>query len=59
MVGKELAKSVDEGIKEAQDLVREMPEPLRTRTIVLKQNPNEVLKRLQEIDGVLIEFEER
>jgi len=59
MVGKELSKTIDEGIKDAEDFLREMPEPARTRMISVKALPNEVIKRIQEIDGVIIEFEER
>lgn len=59
MVTKEVAREIDEGISAAEKLVSEMPEPVRTRIVSLKAYPDEVVKRIQQIDGVIVEFEER
>lgn len=59
MVSKELTKDIDKGIRQAQKLVSEMPEFLRTRTIELKIMPNEVISRIKQVNGIIVEFEER
>jgi len=59
MVGKELVREIDEGIKEAEKLVSEMPEFLRTRTIELKIMPDEVISRIKQVNGLIVQFEER
>lgn len=59
MVSKELVKEIDGGIKRAEELVSEMPEPLRTRVIELKIMPDEVISRIKQVNGLIVEFEER
>jgi len=59
MVSKELARDIDAGIKQTEKLLSEMPETLRTRTIELKAMPNEVISRIKQVNGLIIEFEER
>lgn len=59
MVDKQVAKTIDEAITRTQKFLSGMPEPVRTRTVTLKAYPDEVIKRIRQIDGVVIEFEER
>ena len=59
MVTKELAEEIDKGIKQAQEMLTIMPQPVRTRIAMLKAYPDEVISRIQQINGVLVEFEER
>jgi len=59
MVSKKLAGEIDDGIKQAEELVTEMPKPVRRRIVELKAYPDEVVKRIKQTNGVLVEFEER
>ena len=59
MVGKELTRSVDEGIKEAEASLRDLPADVRRRIVTLKVLPNEVISRINQINGLVVEFEER
>jgi len=59
MVSKELAGEIDGGIKQAAAFMTEMPEPVRKRVVELKAYPDEVVSRIHQVNGVLVEFEER
>lgn len=59
MVTKELAEEIDQGIKQAQEMMTVMPPVIRKRIAMLKAYPNEVVSRIQQVNGVLVEFEER
>lgn len=59
MVDPQFSKNVDEKIKETRDALSEMPEELRKRSIQLRMNPNEVISKIKQVDGLIIEFEER
>lgn len=59
MVGKEEAATIDEGIKILTESLSQLPENVRTRVIQLKANPGEVISRIQQINGLIVEFEER
>jgi len=59
MVSKELAGEIDRGIEQAESFMSEMPEPVRRRIVELKAYPDEVVSRIKQVNGVLVEFEER
>ena len=59
MVTQELAGEIDSGIKQAESFMSEMPEPVRKRIVELRAYPNEVVSRIHQVNGVLVEFEER
>jgi len=59
MAGKEEAQRIDEEITAREKLLSEMPSNVRTRIVQLKAYPGEVVKRIQQTNGVLVEFEER
>jgi len=59
MVEKEFANTIDQEIRSTRKMLDEMPEAVRKRTVQLKAMPNEVISRIKQIDGVVIEFEER
>lgn len=59
MVEKKLVEAIDQGIKKAEDLLAGLPEPVRKRTIELKAMPDEIITRIKQIDGVIIDFEEK
>ena len=59
MVSKREADAVDKGIKQAEEMLTEMPKPVRKRIVELKAYPDEVVKRIKQTNGVLVEFEER
>ncbi len=59
MVTKELAEEIDEGIKQAEEMVTVMPPVIQRRIAELKAYPNEVVSRIKQTNGVLVEFEER
>ncbi len=58
MVGKEETRAIDQQIKEAEQALTELPEPLRKRVVTLKLGPREVISRINQINGLIIEFEE-
>jgi len=57
MAGTEEARRVDEEIARREDLLAQMPKEVRTRIVTIKAFPNEVVSRIQQIDGVLVEFQ--
>ena len=59
MVGTEEARRVDEEIKQREALLSQLPTEVRKRVVEVKAYPNEVVSRIQQINGVLVEFEER
>lgn len=59
MVEKEFTQAVNEGIKETREALTEVSQQVRKRVIELKMNPDEVISKIKQINGVLIEFEER
>jgi len=59
MVDKEVAWIIDEEIKARQKLLEEMPPTVRSRVVTLKAYPDEVVSRIQQINGVIVEFQER
>lgn len=59
MGDRQFEEALVENISQAKQMLEELPEFLRTRTVSLKAYPNEVISRIQQIDGVLIEFQEK
>lgn len=59
MVSPEVARSVDEGIARAEQAIKELPKDVRRRIVTLKAMPNEVISRINQINGIIVEFEER
>ena len=59
MVSQEEARRIDEEIAAREKLLAEMPTAVRTRIIELHAYPNEVVSRIQQIDGVIVEFQEK
>ena len=52
-------RRVDEEIRAREKLLAELPTEVRKRVVEVKAYPKEVVSRIQQINGVLIEFEER
>jgi hypothetical protein len=59
MAGIEETRRVDEEIKARESLLSQMPTEVRKRVVELKAYPNEVVSRIKQINGVLVEFEQR
>lgn len=59
MVNKGAALTIDEEIRQRQRLLDVIPEPVRSRIVSLKAYPNEIVKRINQVNGVIVEFEER
>jgi len=59
MVGKELTETIDAGIKLAQKGIGGLPSEVNKRIVELKTGPREVISRIKQIDGLIVEFEER
>ena len=59
MVDGEVSRAIDEEIKRRQSLLDAEPQAVRSRIISLKAYPDEIVKRIQQINGVIVEFEER
>lgn len=59
MVSKQEAEAIDEGIKQAEGMLTSFPEVVRRRLVTLKAYPDEVVSRIEQVNGVLVEFEER
>ena len=59
MVGIEEARRVDEEIKQREALLSQLPAEVKKRVVELKAYPNEVVSRIHQTNGVLVEFEER
>lgn len=58
-IGASEAQALNQEIKQRQKLLDVIPEPVRSRIMVLKAYPNEIVKRINQINGVIVEFEER
>jgi len=52
-------RRVDEEIRAREKLLTQFPKDLKRRIVEVKAYPNEVVQRIQQIDGVLIVFEEK
>jgi len=52
-------RRVDEEIRAREKLLAKLPTEIRKRVVEVKAYPNEVVSRIQQINGVLVEFEER
>ena len=50
-------RALEEEIKAREKLLNEQPREVSSRIISLKAYPNEIVKRIQQIDGVIVEFE--
>jgi len=59
MVGREEASIIDQGIAARERLLSQMPTAVKKRIVELKAYPNEVVSRIKQVNGVLVEFEER
>ena len=59
MVEPKIVRAIDQQIKETEQGLTEFPEPVKSRMISLKIGPREVISRIQQIDGLIIEIEER
>lgn len=57
MVGEAEAARIDEEIKKREKLLAQMPSTIRTRVAQVKAFPGEVVSRIQQINGVLVEFQ--
>ena len=58
-IGSAEAEAMNREIKERQKLLDAVPEPVRSRIVSLKAYPNEIVKRINQVNGVIVEFEER
>lgn len=54
-----VAQKIDEKIKHIEKLLTEMHETIRKRVVELKLMPGEIVSRIQQVNGVLVEFEKR
>ena len=59
MADKSVAEAVDEEIKRREKILAEMQKTIQKRVVELKLFPGETVSRIQQIDGVLVEFEKR
>ena len=59
MVSQEEALRVDEEIKQREALLTQMPSVIKTRVVELKAYPNEVVSRIKQINGVIVEFQQK
>jgi len=59
MVDRQIARAIDEEIEARRKLLEEIPPTVRSRVVTLKAYPDEVVARIQQIDGVIVEFQER
>lgn len=59
MVSKDDVVTIDEGIKVLTESLSQLPQNVRTRVVSLRANPGEVISRIQQINGLVVEFEER
>ena len=57
MVDKELAKHIDSEISDTQKALSTMPNELQKRTRDLGLEPKDLRIKIQQMDGVLFEFE--
>ena len=58
-IGMNEANAMNEEIKERQKLLDVVPQEVRNRIVSLKAYPNEIVKRIHQVNGVIVEFEER
>lgn len=59
MVTREEAGAIDRGIAQAEEMLVVMPPVVKRRVAMLKAYPDEVVSRIEQINGILVEFEER
>jgi len=57
MVDKVVVEAVDAEIKRKEKILAEMQKTIQKRVVELKLFPGETVSRIQQIDGVLVEFE--
>ena len=58
-VGVAEAEAMNEEIKQRQKLLDVVPQAVRSRIVSLKAYPNEIVKRIHQVNGVIVEFQER
>ena len=58
-IGAAESEAMNKEIQERQKLLDVVPEAVRTRIVSLKAYPDEIVKRIQQVNGVIVEFEER
>jgi len=59
MVSKAEADIIDQGIKASERLLSAFPTNVSKRIIELKAYPSEVISRIKQINGVIVEFQQR
>ena len=59
MVTQETVQAVDTAIKSTETALANLSATVKKRVVELKAYPNEIVSRIQQTDGVLVEFEER
>ena len=57
MVGTEEARRINEEIKRREKILSGMQKLIQKRVVELKLFPGETVSRIQQINGVLVEFE--
>lgn len=57
MVGEAEARAIDEEIKRREKILAEMQKTIQKRVVELKIFPGETISRIQQINGVLVEFQ--
>jgi len=57
MAGTEEARRIDEEIKRREKILSGMQKLIQKRVVELKLFPGETVSRIQQINGVLVEFE--
>ena len=57
MVGVEEARRINEEIKRREKILSGMQKLIQKRVVELKLFPGETVSRIQQINGVLVEFE--
>jgi len=55
----ETREALDEEIKRREKIMAEMQKPLQKRIVELNLYPGEIVSRIKQIDGVLVEFERK
>ena len=59
MVGSDEKRALDLEIQDAREALAGMPQEILRRTVELKMTPNEVISKIKQVDGLIIEFEDR
>ena len=59
MVGEEEARRIDEEITARRKLLSATPFEVGVRTLTIRPAPDEVVRRIQQINGVMIEFKKK